>query len=120
VELAILAGAILAVIALIVAAGRVEDAHQSVAHAAEDAARAATQARTWPAADSAARTTADADLTGKLTCTPLHLSLTGQMTPGATVTANLTCTTALGIFPGHLAVTETATAVIDQYRGVTR
>jgi Flp pilus assembly protein TadG len=116
-EVAILAGVILAIIGLIVAAGRVEDAHQLVSHAAEDAARAATQARTTPAAQTAAAQAAQVELAGQLTCQPMRLNLTGTIIPGNTVTATIDCTTALGILPGHVTVDETASAIVDRYRG---
>jgi Flp pilus assembly protein TadG len=116
-EVAILAAIILAIIGLIVAAGRVEDAHQLVSHAAEDAARAATQARTTPAAQTAAAQAAQVELAGHLTCQPMQLNLTGTITPGNTITATIDCTTALGMLPGHVTVADTATAIVDRYRG---
>lgn len=117
-ELAILAPVILALGALVLFAARVESAHQLVSQAAQDAARAASQARTAPAAKAVAGAVAQQDLAGHLTCQPMQLSVGGNFAPGDSVTTTVSCTTGLGVLPGHVTETATAASTIDVYRGV--
>jgi hypothetical protein len=111
------APAVLALVGLVVLGGRVETAHQVVAQAAEDAARAATLARTSPAMSTEANSAAAADLGGR-DCGGWTLNLTGALAPGAVISARVTCTTGLGLLPGTFTATGTASAVVDVYRGV--
>jgi len=119
VELAVAAPAVLALVGLVVLGGRVETARQVVAQAAEDAARAATLARSNSAMSGDAQAAAAADLAGR-DCGAWNLSLSGVVSPGAVISARVTCTTGLGMLPGSFTATGTASAVVDSYRGVAR
>lgn len=119
VELAVCAPAVLALVGLVVLGGRVETAHQVVAQAAEDAARAATFARAGAAMAPDGHAAAAADVAGH-DCGAWTLTLGGTLTPGAIITARVTCSTGLGILPGTFTATGTATAEVDVYRGVSK
>jgi len=126
-ELVIIAPAILLILAAAIYAGRVTIAGQSVEHAAADAARTASIARTGPTA----QTSADAAGRGSLaqqglrcSSTSVSVDTSGFSRPAgtpATVTATITCVVstsdlaAPGI-PGSHTVTATATSPIDTYR----
>lgn len=116
-ELVVAAPAVLALVGLVVMAGHVETAHQVVAQAAEDAARAATTARSDALANYAAHQAAGADLSGR-DCATWSVALTGAIVPGGAISATVVCTTGLGVLPGHFTATNSATAVVDLYRGV--
>src|SRR5437763_15931638 len=113
-ELAVIAPAVLALVGLVVFAGRVESAHQVAAQAAEDAARAATVARDSTSSQAAARAAAAADLAGE--CEEWNVTLTGGFTPGATVTAHVACTRRTGFVPGSITATDQASAAVDLSR----
>ena len=115
-ELVVLAPAVLALLGAVVRAGHVETAHQVVGQAAEDAARAASMARSASGAEPAARAAAGADLSGR-DCSSWNLTITGALQPGATLTARVTCSTGLGILPGDFTAAASAGAVVDRYRG---
>jgi Flp pilus assembly protein TadG len=129
-ELAILAPAVLLLLGLVVVAGRLAIAHQSIDHAAQTAARAATLARDPATAAASATRSAHAELdAGDLHCTSLTVAVDtdGFAVPvgrPASVTATVTCTVTLaglavpGI-PGTRRVTATATSPLDTYRGRT-
>jgi Flp pilus assembly protein TadG len=126
-ELVVLTPALLALLLLVVAAGRVTAAHAQVDGAARDAARAASQQRSAPAARTAAREIAAASLAGqRLTCRPMTVRLTGSFAAAAGTPAALTvrvgCTVALGDvglpgLPGAKTLSADYTAVLDTYRG---
>jgi hypothetical protein len=107
---------VLALLGLVVLAGRVESAHQVVNQAAEDAARAASIARSQGSATDAAHAAAGADLSGR-DCQHWNLSLSGSFAPGSVVSAQIACTTSLGILPGSFTATSHASSVVDVYRG---
>lgn len=126
IELAILAPALLALIGLIIVAGRTGGAHTNIDAAANNAARAASISRT-PAeahtnAMSAARTTL-ADR-GMACPTPgITIDTTGVSSPVGqvgVVQVSITCTVQLadlGLpFGGTRTVTADATSVVDAYR----
>ena len=115
-ELAVAAPAVLALVGLVVLAGRVETAHQVVNQAAEDAARAASIARSQASAAAEANTAAASDLSGR-DCERWNLSLSGQIVPGGVMSAQITCTTSLGILPRSFTASARASAVVDVYRG---
>lgn len=106
--------AILGLIALIGVAGHLEAARQVTAQAAEDAARAATLTRSLPAAEAAAGAEATSDLSPS--CARIGLHLTGSLAPGSTVRVTVACTTTLGVVPGTVTVTSSATSVVSPYR----
>ncbi len=129
-ELVVLTPALLAVLLLVLAAGRLTTAAGQVDAAARDAARAASLARTLPAAQTAAQHTATADLTGTgLHCQDSTVIVRGDYTAGpgvpASVTVTVGCTVdlhdlALPGLPGTKTLSSTYTAVLDTYRGPPR
>lgn len=126
-ELVVLAPALLALVLLVVAAGRVAAAGAQVDGAARDASRAASLERTATAARAAARDTAAASLAGqRLTCRSMTVRVTGSFAapPGtpAAVRTSVGCTVALGDvalpgLPGVKTLTADYTSVLDTYRG---
>jgi len=122
VELVLLAPVFLALLLFIVGVGRLADAHGQIVGAARDAARAASQAPTPVAAETAARETAAGDLAGDgLTCGALTVATdTTAFTPGGVVRVRLSCVTTLADvavagFPGHKTLTASAAAPLDRY-----
>jgi Flp pilus assembly protein TadG len=125
-ELVILAPVLLALLALVIAAGRVSVAQGSVDAAARDAARQASIALTPRAAKEAGRASAQAALREDgLDCLPVVAVDTSQFAipPGqpATVTASVSCSVpladlALPGLPGSTRLTATFTSPLDIYR----
>lgn len=126
-EFVIIGPALLLVLGLLIFAGRVAVAQQSVHAAAADAARAASIARTSGTASGAARNAANNTLTStNLQCSSTSVSVdtssfgTAVGTP-ATVSATVACTVYLadlsvpGI-PGSKTVTATVNSPLDTYR----
>jgi len=126
-EMVIVAPALLLILAVVIFAGRVVLAGQSVEQAAADAARTASLARTAPAAQAAADTAARNSLARQgLRCssTTVNVDTAGfSIPPGtpATITATITCIvdtadlSAPGI-PGSRTVTAHAASPLDIYR----
>lgn len=127
VEITLLIPAVLLLIGLIVASGRVWFARTAVADAAQAAARAASLARTTGQAGTDARDVADRSLrTSGLSCTNTTVSVdTGAFglavgTPG-TIRARITCRapfsdlTVPGM-PGSMVLTGDGAAALDTYR----
>ena len=126
-ELAILTPALLLLLGLLVLAGRVQVAASAVEHAAQVAAREASLARTTEAAQAAATSAADRELSAQdIRCAPSSVLIdssgfaapVGQ--PG-TVTATITCTVtfsdlAIPGLPGSRTLTAVATSPLDRYR----
>jgi Flp pilus assembly protein TadG len=124
-ELAILAPALILALLLVIAAGRIAQAHQAVEAAARDAARQASIARDPATARTNALTSAQAALSREGLSCPAHVSLdtsdfakpVGE--PG-TVTAHVTCTVHLADVAMAGIPTTTITASfaspIDPYR----
>ena len=107
-----------------VAAGRLVQARLEVDSAAQQAARAASLARTPQAASAQAQQVAQAALAGQpVTCDPAVITPdTSDFTPGGEVTVQVTCTVHLSDLsllhiPGSETITSTFTAPIDTYRG---
>lgn len=114
-------------VAMIVAGGRVALARQAVESAANDAARAASIARTSGEASSAARAAADGSLRDQdveCTTTSVAVDTGGFAAPIGTtaqVRATVSCTInlsdlAIPGMPGSRTITETVTSPIDAYR----
>ena len=124
VELVLLTPVFLAVLALVIGAGRLDDAHGQLVGAARDAARAASQATSPAAATAAATTTATGDLADTACRTATVRTDTSRFSAGGSVSVHVTCAVALadltpgGLFPGHKSMSATATAPIDTYRQV--
>jgi Flp pilus assembly protein TadG len=124
-ELVLVTPLLLAILMLIVAAGRLVLARSQVDGAAAQAARAASLAAdaadAGPAADAAARA-ALADDT--ITCGQLTVTAdTADFTPGGQVSVTISCTVSLsGLLllrlPGSETFTATAAAPIDEFRVV--
>jgi Flp pilus assembly protein TadG len=107
-----------------VAAGRLVQARLDVDSAAEQAARAASLARTPAAASAQATSVAQAALAGQsVTCSPAVITPdTTDFTPGGEVTVQVSCTVHLSDLsllhvPGTETITATFTSPIDTYRG---
>lgn len=124
VEVAVLAPALVALLLLVVYAGRVTHANGEVQRAATQAARAASLRQTAVAAASAAQATATSGLRDAgFVCSDLTTVVdTSRFTAGGTVAVTVRCTadmrdvTLLGV-PGRRTFTATSTQVIDRYRG---
>ncbi|MFD9824677.1 TadE/TadG family type IV pilus assembly protein [Streptomyces violascens] len=124
---AIAAPAVLALLALIIAAGRVTLAQGGADAAARAAARTASLTRDPTTADAQARAAAQQALDNSgLHCTQMTVALdtSGLAMPvgqAATVTATVTCTAplsdlALPGIPGAKTLTGTMTSIVDQWR----
>jgi Flp pilus assembly protein TadG len=129
-EFVIIGPALLLVLGVLVFAGQVAIAEQTVHAAAADAARAASISRTRGTAGSEARAAANSTLTSRnLDCSSISVSVntsgfgTAVGTP-ATVSATVTCSVHLsdlsvpGI-PGSKTVTATVRSPLDTYRART-
>jgi hypothetical protein len=98
-------------------------AHQIVADAAGDAARAASVARSSSAAVQAAHQQAAASLAGSgVSCSSMSVSVdTSAWQPGGAVGVTVTCTAQLGdlglpVLSGTRTISARAASVIDLYR----
>lgn len=127
IELAILAPALLALIGLIILAGRTAGAHTNVDAAANNAARAASISRTAGEAHSNAMAAAQTTLDDRGMACPapgVTVDTTGVSSPAGQmgiVHVQVTCTVQLGDlvglpFGGSRTVTADATSVVDSYR----
>lgn len=126
-ELAVLGPALLLFIGLMILAGRMALANQSVAQAADEAARTASIARTQSGASSGASSAARSALAQQsLQCVSTQVSVdTSQFsrpvgTPAA-VSATVSCVVRLADLslpglPGSRTVTATASSPLDTYR----
>jgi Flp pilus assembly protein TadG len=124
VEAAVVAPAFLALLLLVVFAGRVVNAGNEVESAAAAAARAASQMATPVGATTEAEQVATAALSDAgVTCDPSRVEVdTHLMAPGGSVTVRIRCTAQLGdmtmiALPGHQTFQASATEVVDTYRG---
>jgi Flp pilus assembly protein TadG len=117
IELAVLGPALMLVFGLIIAAGRLANAHNAVDNSAAAAARAASLARTAPSARDAARDAAQRELAGRhCTAVTVAVNTAGFAVPvgqPATVRVTVTCPVRLSDIglPGLGSRTVTATAV---------
>lgn len=128
-ELVLLTPVIVALIGLMIAAGRTTLAQGSVAAAARDAARQASIARDASQAQDDATASAQATLAGEgLNCQPrVHLNLSGFAEPvgqPASVQARVVCRVSLSNLlvpglPGSKTLTATFTSPLDPFRGRT-
>lgn len=124
VEAAIIAPAVIALLLLVVLAGRVVHAEGEVQSAANAAARAGSQQRTEAAAVAVAEDTANENLVDAgLSCTPLaEVTVEPDVQPGGQVQVTVVCTVQLGDMallnmPGTRTFQATATEVVDTFRG---
>lgn len=126
-EMSILAPALITVLLLMIFAGRVTMARQSVDSAAAASARAASLARSASQARSSATTMATATLASQdVNCSSINVSVSTHgfrvdVGQEASVTSRVTCTVALqdltlaGV-PGSMTITSTGTSPLDTYR----
>jgi hypothetical protein len=121
VELAVLAPALVVLMLLVVAGGRVTTTDATVRRVAADAARAAAMARTAEAARTAAVATAEGVLSGGL-CRDLETSVdVADFGPGGRVVVDVSCgvefrDVAVLAFPGQRTFHAVGIEVIDRYR----
>ncbi|MGH9030546.1 MAG: TadE/TadG family type IV pilus assembly protein [Acidimicrobiia bacterium] len=124
VEVAVLAPALVALMLLVVFAGRVSHADGEVRRAASEAARAASLRQSPEAAVEAARATAASNLADSgFVCDELTTSVdTAQLVAGGRVSVSVRCVadmsdvTMLGV-PGTRTFESRSVEVIDRYRG---
>lgn len=124
-ELVLITPAVLVLLLLVVAGGRLVLARERLDAAARDAARAGTIARTASTANADATRVADARLADAgVTCRNLDVNVdVTDFRPGGTVTTTVTCTvdladlTLLGV-PGTRTITSRAVETVDTLRGV--
>ncbi|MGW6912445.1 TadE/TadG family type IV pilus assembly protein [Kitasatospora sp. NPDC054939] len=129
IEAAIVAPAVVALVLVAVAAGRLQTAAGTVEAAARSAARTASLARSVDGMEDAARASAAVTLNQQgVNCRDLHVDLAhGELDtpvgPLATVTVRITCGVGLSdlLFGPGMPVTRTLvgefTSVLDRYRG---
>lgn len=123
VELVLLAPLLVGLLLFVVLCGRLVSVQLDVDAAAHDAARAASIARTVPAATSAARQAAMATLAGRnrVCASPTITVDTGGLRPGGVVTVTVVCQVPLADLAlvnvgGSRAVSSTASSPLDVYR----
>lgn len=124
VEVAVIAPALVALLLLVVFAGRVSQADGDVRRAASEAARAASLVREPQAARAAGQEVAEMNLASSgVGCGSLQTSVdTDDLVPGGTVTVTVRCTasmadvTLLGV-PGSRTFVARSVEVVDRYRG---
>lgn len=124
VEVAVIAPAFVALMLLVVFAGRVAQAEGDVKRAASEAARAASLVEDPGDATIAAREVAEANLEASgVACGSLATDAdTTDLTPGGSVTVTVTCIASmadvslLGV-PGERTFVARSTEVIDRFRG---
>jgi hypothetical protein len=125
-ELAVLAPVLLAVVGLVIAAGRTSMAQSAIDAAARDAARQASIALTPQGAQAAGLVSARAELRADgLDCDPVvHVDTAGfDVPPGqpSSVGATVRCTVSLSDLalpglPGHRTLSATFSSPLDVYR----
>ena len=122
-ELAVLTPILIGLVLLVVYTGRTVESQADVAHAAYEAARAATLAATPAAAETAAAQTAVANIAeGSVACQTLDVDVdAAAFAAGGHVGVTVTCHAsysdlALLAVPGGRSFTANATAVVDTYR----
>jgi Flp pilus assembly protein TadG len=128
IEMAVLAPALLALLGLVIVAGRISAAGSAVEQAAASAARAASIARDARAAQSAAERGALASLRDQgITCQPLTSSVDTRgfavaVGSPSSVMVSVSCVVPLADIsvpgmPGQRTVTSQMTSPIDRFRG---
>ena len=128
IEMAVLAPALLALLGLVIVAGRISTAGSAVEQAAASGARAASIARDARAAQSAAERSARDSLRDQgVTCQPLTSSVDTRgfavaVGSPSSVTVSVRCVVALADLavpgmPGQRIVTSQMTSPIDRFRG---
>lgn len=124
IEVAVVAPALIALLLLVVFAGRVAEADGNVTRAASEAARAASLRQSPSAAEADARRVAAENLEAAGTrCGELQVDVDlDDFEPGGTVGVRVRCTTAMSDvaligLPGSRTFTAESVEVIDTFRG---
>lgn len=124
VELVLVVPVLLALLALVVFAGRVGSASADVTAAARDAARAASLRDAPAAARADAESTAEAALAATgVSCADTSVAVeAGALRPGGSVAVTVTCRLrvadlAVLRLPGHKTVSARSVAFVDVFRG---
>jgi Flp pilus assembly protein TadG len=122
-ELAVLTPLLIGFMLLVVFSGRVAQAEGDVAHAAHEAARAASLTADPASANETAQETATANIAeGAVACRNLDVSVdTSNFAAGGQVAVTVSCEAAFAdiamlAFPGSRTFAATAVEVIDTYR----
>jgi Flp pilus assembly protein TadG len=125
-ELAIVTPALLLILLLIIAAGRISSAHGQTEGAARDAARAASLDRDEVTGRADAQAAAAASLSEqRLSCADLNVTVSGdygtEVGTSAAITATVSCRVSLADLallpiPGQKTVSATYTSALDTYR----
>lgn len=124
VELVLWTPALLLLIMLAVAGGRIVSAGNQAVEASRDAARAASLSFTLPQATAAAKSAAHYALgRAGVTCGSLHVAVSGSVRPGGLITVQVRCTAgltdiAIPGLPGAKTLTGTSSAPIEITRSV--
>jgi Flp pilus assembly protein TadG len=123
IELTLLAPVFILLFLVVVALGRITDAHMKVEDAAHAAARAATLAPNAGAAASAAESAAAQSLANAgVVCQTFNVQASvGTLAPGSQVSVHVDCAVGLadvaGLrFPGVSTQSATSVSVVDQFR----
>ena len=127
IQAAIVTPLLVVFVCMAIAAGRLVTSGSTIDAAAQDAARAASLTRTYPAAQTAAKAAATGSLHEQgITCasTSVSIDATGMSAPVGQVgyiTATVTCTVRLSDLllpgaPGTHTLTSSFTSVVDAYR----
>lgn len=123
-ELVLLTPLLILMLLFIVFCGRLADTSQRINDAAHQAARAASQARSTPAATENARSTAQAALADAgVACQSLSVQTDTQgLHPGSTVTVTVVCSvdlSDLGLLgvPGATTLHTRFSSIVDFFRG---
>lgn len=124
VETAVIAPALVALLLLVVFAGRVSHLDAAVERASSEAARAASLVNSPEQAQQVATTTAEANLSANaVPCSDLTVTTdTGHLEPGGSVTVTVRCVAdmsdvaLLGV-PGSRTFLATSIEVVDRFRG---
>lgn len=124
VEVVLITPLLVVLLLFVVQLGRFAVARTDLDGASRDAARAASLARTLPAAQSAAREAAEAALaTSDVTCRNLDVALDAEFSPGGWVAAEVVCTvdlsqlSLLGV-PGSKVMSSRFVSPLERHRGL--
>jgi Flp pilus assembly protein TadG len=120
IELVLLVPVLVAVMLLVIGAGRYIDRQGDVEAAAREAARAASYERDFGSAQSAAQHAASQSLPSEVSCVPVDLS-GSNFEAGGMVRVRITCRvdlSELGFtgFPGSVQISGDSAAPLDQWR----
>ena len=118
-ELALLAPVIMALLWMMISAGRVVQSTSRVEGAARDGARAASINHAGEPVAAANEAVANSLSNNGVTCTNgAQVDVTGDFQPGGLVTVKVSCDVAVLFGSGHVRVTRSGVSVLDTFRGV--